>query len=145
MGLEAIELGVPVKVGSHTFEAEEIIRFAEKYDPQPFHVDEAAARASHFGALCASGWHTCSVWMRLTITNTRKNGGFSGISPGTKAIRWMKPVYVGDTLEFFNEVTSKREMKTRPGWALIEVFSHADNQNGVRVFEMESTVLVPIA
>lgn len=64
-------IGRTITLGSHTFEADEIKRFAQKYDPQPFHLDEAAAEKSVFGKLCASGWHTCAMWMRHNLMTPR--------------------------------------------------------------------------
>ncbi len=143
MRLEDIVVGDVANIGIHTFGAEEIVRFARKFDPQPFHVDEAAAAASHFGALCASGWHTCAIWMRLTVDYSRAHGTLAGISPGMKAIRWLKPVYAGDTLSYANRVKAKRKLASRPGWGIIDTVCTAVNQRGETVLEMEGAVLVP--
>ena len=69
---EDIAVGERIAVGSHTFRADEIKTFATNFDPQPFHLDESAAENSHFGALCASGWHTAVVWMRLMVDYRRR-------------------------------------------------------------------------
>ena len=143
MRLEDIVVGDVANIGIHTFGAEEIVRFARKFDPQPFHVDEAAAAASHFGALCASGWHTCAIWMRLTVDYSRAHGTLAGISPGMKAIRWLKPVYAGDTLSYANRVKAKRKLASRPGWGIIDTVCTAVNQRGETVLEMEGAVRVP--
>ena len=68
---DLLEEGMTLELGSHTFEPDEIIRFAEKFDPQPFHLSEEGAARSNFGRLCASGWHTCSIWMRLNVSHGR--------------------------------------------------------------------------
>src|ERR1700693_2322214 len=105
---EDMTVGQRVELGSHAFTAEEIKAFARTYDPQLFHVDEDAAARSHFGALCASGWHTAAIGMRLLI-DTRKSEdevrrlkgepvANYGVSPGVRDIRWTKPVYVGDVI-----------------------------------------------
>src|SRR3712207_4174250 len=99
---EDIPLGERRAVGSHLFTAEEIKRFARAYDPQPFHLDEEAAAASHFGRLCASGWHTLAVWMKLNVRKVQQSGEQVrvampiprvGVSPGFDELRWLKPVY----------------------------------------------------
>ncbi|ODN71571.1 MaoC family dehydratase [Methylobrevis pamukkalensis] len=143
MRLEDIEIGKIADIGSHLFSAEEIVRFARAFDPQPFHLDDRAAAATHFGALCASGWHTCAVWMRLTVDYSRTYGTLAGISPGMKAIRWLRPVHAGDTIRYFNEVRAKRRLRSRPGWGIIDTLARAENQHGETVLEMEGSVLVP--
>ena len=95
--LEDFHPGDVIETGSHTFGREEIIEFAERYDPQPFHVDEEAAKSSPFGGLIASGWHTVSVLMRLMV-DAYLGGTETFGSPGIDEIRWLKPVRPGDTL-----------------------------------------------
>src|ERR1043166_6088364 len=102
-----ISVGDCMPLGSHTFTAEDIKTFAAQYDPQTFHMDEAAAAKSHFGALCASGWHTIAVWMRLRVQYGQREDAERaargeviarlGPSPGFRDLKWMKPVYAGDT------------------------------------------------
>jgi acyl dehydratase len=137
------------ELGSYTFTPESIIRFAREFDPQPFHVDEAAARTSHFGGLVASGWHTAACWMRSLIAHrARMNAvlakeGLSkprfGPSPGFRNLRWLKPVRAGDTLAFASTVADRRASLSRPGWGL--VFSHntGHNQHGELVFSFEGS------
>lgn len=136
-------------LGSYTFTPAAIIRFARDYDPQPFHVDEAAARASHFGGLVASGWHTAACWMRsLMAHRTRMNTILAadglqkprlGPSPGFRNLRWLKPVRAGDTLAFATTLADKRASASRPGWGL--AFSHntGHNQHGELVFSFEGS------
>ena len=111
---EDIRIGDKSELGRHTFTAEEIKSFAERYDPQPFHLDEAAAARSHFGALCASGWHTVSVCMRLlrrSMACARSaeraraaSRSPTGPSPGFRDLKWLKPVYAGDTITYASEI-----------------------------------------
>src|SRR4029079_15096116 len=118
-----IAVGQRTELGRHTFTTYGIKSFARRFDPQPFHLDEAAAARSHFGALCASGWHTASVWMRLMVEHTnredqaiRARGELSaalGPSAGSRELKWLKPVYVGDTVTYFTEVLDKRPSNSR--------------------------------
>lgn len=141
---EDIEIGARRELGSYTFTADEIKRFAQQFDPQPFHMDEDAAKRSHFGGLVASGWHTASVFMKLQSKMINEMGADvrkSGPSPGYRDLRWIKPVFAGDTLTYATEVVRKRELATRPEWGI--VFSHitALNQRGELVYEFEGSVL----
>ena len=109
MGLsyEDLEVGTRYVVGSHTFKRDEVVHFAEQFDPQPFHISEAGGEASMFGGLVASGWHTCSVMMGMLVRNFLKDSTSMG-SPGVDEIRWLKPTRVGDTLTMTNAILSKR-------------------------------------
>lgn len=146
---EALEIGATDHLGEHTFTAEEIVRFGVAFDPQPFHVDEAAARASHFGRLAASGWHTAAMWMRLLVRLRQAAVAEAeaagrdiprfGPSPGFKNLRWLKPVYAGDTVRYATTVVDKRASASRPGWGLS--FSHNTgwNQHGEKVFAFDGS------
>jgi len=135
-----IHVGDRIDLGSHTFTAEEIKTFAAQYDPQAFHMDEAAAAQSHFGALCASGWHTVAAWMRLRVlygqredAERRARGEVIarlGPSPGFRELKWLKPVYVGDTIGYASEVAEKRVTLSRPGWGIIFARNTGTNQKG---------------
>jgi acyl dehydratase len=135
-----IAVGESLALGSHTFTAQEIKAFAAQYDPQPFHMDEAAAARSHFGALCASGWHTIAVWMRLRVLYGRREDAERlargeiiaklGPSPGFRDLKWVKPVYAGDTITFASEVIEMRFSKSRPGWGLVFSRNTGTNQKG---------------
>jgi acyl dehydratase len=141
---EDIQLGDRRELGSYTFTAEEIKRFARKFDPQPFHLDEEAAKQSHFGGLAASGWHTASVFMKLQSRMINEIGADvrkSGPSPGYRNLRWLKPVLAGDTLTYTTEVVRKRELATRPEWGIVFSQITAVNQRGERVYEFEGSVL----
>jgi acyl dehydratase len=147
-----IEVGDRMTIGSHTFTAQEIKAFAAQYDPQPFHMDEAAAARSHFGALCASGWHTAAMWMRLRILYGRvedaeraargEPSAALGPSPGFRELKWLKPVYAGDTISYAFEVIEKRASQSRPGWGLIHVRNTGTNQKGEPVLSFISTAFV---
>jgi acyl dehydratase len=149
---EDIRVGDIVPVGRHTFTADEIKAFATRFDPQLFHMDEAAAERSHFGALCASGWHTAVVWMRLMVDHRRamteaaraRGEPVAGIGPalGFRALKWLKPVYVGDTIEYQSEVIETRISNSRPGSGLMTIRSTGVNQNGKPVISFESITFV---
>ena len=150
--IEDIQVGDSYAVGRHTFNADEIKAFARRFDPQLFHLDEAVAERSHFGALCASGWHTAVVWMRLMVDYRRtlaevaraRGEPIAGHGPalGFRDLKWLKPVYVGDTIEYKSEVTATRPSGSRPGSGLITVVSTGANQHGEPVISFVSTVFV---
>jgi len=136
---EDIAIGDVTEFGSHTFTAEAIKRFAGAYDPQPFHLDEAAADAGLFGALTASGWHTTAVMMKLIATAGAVGGADAarlGPSPGFDNLRWLKPVFAGDTLTYRATVTGKRQSRSRPGWAVVSSRFEAHNEAGELVLEV---------
>jgi acyl dehydratase len=148
---EDVLVGEKSRLGSHLFTREEIIAFASQWDPQPFHVDEAAGRASIFGALCASGWHTGAVAMRL-IVETRKAFEDArrargeptpplGVSPGMRDMRWPIPTKAGDELTYFSQVLDKRETK-RPEWGLAHLRTTGVNQREELAMSFESWVFV---
>jgi acyl dehydratase len=149
---EDIRVGDSYAVGRHTFTADNIKAFATRFDPQLFHVDEQAGARSHFGALCASGWHTAVVWMRLMVDHRRstieaaraRGESVAGIGPalGFRELKWLKPVYVGDTIDYASEVTETRASDSRPGFGLMTIRSTGINQNGEAVISFFSTTFV---
>jgi acyl dehydratase len=146
---EDLVIDEPIEFGSHTFGAEEVKAFARKFDPQSFHLDEEAAKASHFGGLCASGWHTMAVWMRMMIDTRQRVAAEMtargepvpalGPSPGFRDLRWHKPVYAGDTISYSSTVIDKRPSNSRPQWGVISVRTTGINQNGEPVISVVST------
>jgi acyl dehydratase len=111
---EDIEVGSTARFGRYDVTREEVIAFAQKYDPQPFHLSDEAAAKTHFGRLSASGWHTCAMMMAMLVENL-KNAKQAGLgSPGQDELRWLKPVYPGDTLRLEVEVLDKRASTSRP-------------------------------
>jgi acyl dehydratase len=144
-----LRVGDVLMTGSHTFNAEEIKSFARRFDPQLFHMDEAAAAKSHFGALCASGWHTAAVWMRLMIDQQRETlDGMTasgetiprrGPALGLRDLKWLRPVYVGDTITYKSEVTELRVSNGRPGFGLLTVLTTGVNQDNATVISFYST------
>lgn len=148
---EFFEIGVTTPLGSHTFDAEGIKTFARKYDPQPFHTDEEAAKRSVFGGLCASGWQTAATWMKLNIATPpgriwTGNGPAPvfGPSPGITDLKWLKPVYAGETVSYSRTALSHRPMTSRPGWRVLAVRAEGIDSTGAKVIEFESAVLVKV-
>lgn len=150
--LEDIRVGDVYEIGRHRFGAEEIKSFAQRFDPQYFHLDEEAAKTSHFGALCASGWHTALAWMRLMVAYRRRETEtahargepVAGIGPalGFRELKWLKPVYVDDTIDYRSEVIETRASGSRPGLGLMTIRSTGVNQKGETVISFLSTTFV---
>jgi acyl dehydratase len=124
---------------------EEVIEFASKYDPQPFHLDDDAAAKTHFGRLSASGWHTGAMVMRMMVEgwSTQEPTASLG-SPGVDELRWKKPVYPGDTLRVESELISKRRMNSRREMGLTKTRQTVYNQNDEIVMTMVSNGLVKV-
>ena len=150
--LEEIKIGSEEVLGSHQFTRDSILAFAKRFDPQPFHISDEAARLSHFGALCASGWHTAAAWMKCYVAfndrhrRERMARGESvpaiGPSPGFENLRWPKPVYPSDVIVYRCRMTDRRPLKSRPGWGLLASLNSGVNQNGESVLSFEGRVLV---
>ena len=148
---EDIDIGHTVELGSHLFNAEAIKEFARKFDPQPFHVDEAAAAASMFRGLSASGWHTCGIWMKLMVDHRSREAADLaargvrlaklGPSPGVKQMKWPNPVRAGDTITYRSTLTGKVDLKSRPDWGLWLSLNEATNQRGELVLSFTGQVL----
>lgn len=143
-----LSVGETQELGSHTFTAEEIVAFATKYDPQPFHLSEEAARGSVFGRLCASGWHTAAMWMRHNV-QTRNPKVWTGEgpapqvgpSPGFENLRWLKPAYAGETIRFTRTTLGHRAMTSRTGWRIVSGRGEAFDSTGDRILNVDTAVL----
>jgi acyl dehydratase len=150
---EDIKIGQRREVGSFTFTAEDIKRFAAQFDPQRFHLDEEEGRKSLFGGLAASGWHVASVCMKLMVADGKRQAKEAhargekvatwGPSPGFRELRWIKPVLAGDTVSFSSEVETLRTSDTRPEWGIVQVRNTGTNQRGEVVFSFLATAFVP--
>ena len=143
-----------MELGSYLFKKDEVIRFAEKFDPQAFHLSEEGAAQSHFGRLCASGWHTASVWMKLNVEQGMEGWcravGYEGEtpiigpSPGVRNLKWLHPVFVGDTISYRCEILDKRIHPRRKGWAILSINNSGSNQDGVQVLSMDGAVMLKL-
>ena len=139
---EDMELGKEETFGAYLVTKEEVIDFASKYDPQPFHLDEKMAKQSVFGDLCASGWHTCAMTMRVLVDHMMDQG-FAGMgSPGIDEIKWKLPVFPGDTLSVRGELVDKRDSKSRPNIGLVKSRYRVFNQNNQMVMQLVSNAMV---
>ena len=117
------------EMGPAVVEEAEILDFARRYDPQPFHTDPSIGAASPYGGLIASGWHVCAVMMRMLVDGVISRNASLG-SPGMDRIRWVKPVRPGDALRCQVEVTGSRRSKSRPDRGIISMDMTMLNQNG---------------
>ncbi|HXG02878.1 MAG TPA: MaoC family dehydratase [Candidatus Binatia bacterium] len=133
--LEDFKPGDAFEFGRHTFTREEIVAFARQYDPQPFHVDEEAARRSIYGGLIASGWQTVGVTFRLAVEGLIGRVASLG-SPGVDEIRWLRPVRPGDTITARAEVLEVRPSASKPDRGVIRIRYEALNQRGETVLTM---------
>ncbi len=141
---EDIEVGVTQKFGNYQVTREEVIEYASKYDPQPFHLDDDAAAATHFGRLSASGWHTASMTMRMMVDNLKAHKQASLGSPGLQNLQWKTPVYPGDILRCESETLTKRRSEKRPEMGIMTANVRTYNQDDVMVMSMETTGLIAV-
>ena len=139
---EDIAVGATQAFGNYAVTRDEVMDFARRYDPQPFHLSDEAAAATHFGRLSASGWHTCAMTMAMLV-ETLKSHRQAGLgSPGIDELRWLKPVYPGDTIRCESEVLEKRRSASRPEMGIFKSRLTVFNQDDVAVMTMVSNGLI---
>lgn len=138
---ESVTPGAVLELGSRTVSEEEILAFAREFDPQPFHIDPDAAAQSIFGGIIASGWHTCSLTMRLMVDGFLSRAASLG-SPGVEQIRWLRPVRPGDTISARIVVLEARASQSKPDRGSVRMRTEVTNQHDDLVMSMESTGLV---
>ena len=138
---EDFKVGERSEMGRHTFSEDEILAFGRQFDPQPFHTDPEAARATPFGGLIASGWHTCAVGMRLMVDQYIGRTASLG-SPGIEDIRWLKPVLAGDTINAQVRVVDKKPSRSRPEMGSVFNQYEVHNQHGALVMTMKGVGLI---
>ena len=136
------DIGATFTAGPVEMTAEEIKAFASRFDPQPFHTDEAAAEHSFFKGLAASGWHTAAGSMRMLGQALPVADGLIGA--GLEELRWPQPTRPGDMLRIACEVLERREMKSRPGLGLVKIRCTTLNQKDEPVQVSVTTILAPL-
>jgi acyl dehydratase len=141
---EDLEIGTTASFGRYEVTREEVLEFARKYDPQPFHLDDEAAAATHFGRISASGWHTCAMTMAMLVANLteRKQAGLG--SPGQDELRWHKPVYPGDVLRVETELLEKTRSRSRPEMGSMKSKIRVYNQDDQLVMSMTGIGLIAV-
>jgi acyl dehydratase len=132
---EDFPVGHTLELVGPTVTADAIRAFAGQFDPQPFHLDDAAAKQMHFGALCASGWHTAAMCMRMMCDAYLLDSASLG-SPGIDELRWVKPVFAGDTLKLKMSVLEAKPSRSRPNMGSIKSLFEVFNQKGELVMHM---------
>jgi len=136
------QIGQSFASGTLRVDKEQIKRFASEFDPQPFHVDEVAARSTIFGGLAASGWHTTALTMRLLVSSELKIAG-GLVGAGLDELRWPRPVRPGDELHLESEVIAVRPSSSRPGQGIIKMRTTTFNQKDEPVQIMIANLVVP--
>jgi acyl dehydratase len=134
-------VGESFEFGDHLVTEDEIIEFARRYDPQPFHLDARAGAMSHFGGLVASGWMTCAVLMRLMCEHFIAPASSMG-SPGVDSVRWIKPVRPGDRLRARVEVRELRVSQSKPDRGVLTLPQELLNQRGEVVLSLQGRAMV---
>lgn len=139
---EDLEIGARTEFGSYAVTREEVLEFARKYDPQPFHLSDEEAAKTHFGRIAASGWHSCAMTMaviaRYVVGHEQAGLG----SPGIDELRWLKPVYPGDTIHVSGTIVDKTPSRSRPDIGSFRTETVVTNQDGVPVMRFTSIVLI---
>jgi acyl dehydratase len=139
---EDLEVGAETDFGSYDVTREEVLEFARKYDPQPFHLSDEAAAKTHFGRLSASGWHTAAMTMAVIARRVVEQEQAGLGSPGIDELRWLKPVYPGDTLHVRGKIIDKTPSRSRPEMGSFRTETTVTNQDGVPVMRFQSIVLI---
>jgi len=137
-----LEVGQQTYFGSYEVTREEVLEFARKYDPQPFHLSDEAAATTHFGRLAASGWHTCAMTMALIARHVVATEQAGLGSPGVDNLRWLKPVFPGDTLHVNSTIAEVRPSRSKPEIGSFRSDTIVTNQDGVPVLTFTSIVLM---
>ncbi|MDT9598444.1 MaoC family dehydratase [Sphingosinicella rhizophila] len=139
---EDIEVGQTADYGTYEVTREEVVEFARKYDPQPFHLSDEAAAKTYFGRLSASGWHTCAMTMAV-IARYMVDQQQAGLgSPGIDELRWLKPVYPGDTLHVAGKIVETKPSRSKPDIGSVRTETEVTNQHGESVMRYVSIVLM---
>ena len=139
---EDLEVGAETYFGSYEVTREEVLDFARKYDVQPFHLSDEEAAKTHFGRLAASGWHTAAMTMGVISRHVVEDQQAGLGSPGIDELRWMKPVYPGDTLHVHGKIIETRPSRSKPEMGSFKTHTTVTNQDGAAVMSFTSIVLI---
>ncbi|MDQ2879365.1 MAG: MaoC family dehydratase [Pseudomonadota bacterium] len=139
---EDLVVGEKANFGQYQVARDEVTAFAGQYDPQPFHLSDEAAAATHFGRLSASGWHTCAMVMSMIVENFKTNEQAGLGAAGIDELRWLKPVYPGDTLRCETEILEKTPSRSRPEMGSFRSRMTVFNQHDVPVMTFTSIGLI---
>jgi acyl dehydratase len=137
-----IEVGMKRSFGRYEVTRDEVLEFARKYDPQPFHLSDEAAAQTHFKRLAASGWHTCSMTMAMTVAEMEVRPQASLGAAGIDELRWLRPVYPGDVLRVETEVLEMTPSRSRPEMGSLKNQTTTFNQNDEPVLRFTGLVLM---
>jgi acyl dehydratase len=139
---EDMEPGAETVFGHYDVTRDEVLEFARKYDPQPFHLSDEEAAKTHFGRLAASGWHTCAMTMAVIARYVVKDRQAGLGSPGVDELRWLTPVYPGDRLTVRGSVIEKIPSRSKPHIGVIRTLTTVSNQDGIDVMRFTSIVMI---
>ena len=139
---EDVEVGAERVFGHYDVTREEVLEFARKYDPQPFHLSDEAAARTHFGRLAASGWHTCAMTMRVVVDAITADRQAGLGSPGVDELRWLKPVFPGDRITVHGKVVDKTPSRSKPEIGSVRTEMTVTNQDDAPVMRFTSIVLM---
>jgi acyl dehydratase len=137
-----LDVGQETLFGHYDVTREEVIEFAQKYDPQPFHLSDEAAAQTHFGRVAASGWHTCAMTMAVIARHVVATDQAGLGSPGVDELRWLKPVYPGDRLTVTGRIVEKTPSRSKPQIGVIRTETSVRNQDDVPVMRFTSIVMM---
>ncbi len=141
---EDLIVGSRSSYGRYAVTRDEVLAFASKYDPQPFHLSDEAAAQTHFGRISASGWHSGAMMMAMMVEHMKDDPVASLGSPGLDELRWIKPVYPGDTLRVESELIDKRRSKSRPDMGITKTRTMMFNQHDKQVLSVIANGLVRV-
>jgi len=139
---EDLEVGAETYFGSYDVTRDEILEFARKYDPQPFHLSDEEAAKTHFGRIAASGWHTCAMTMAVIARHVVDDEQAGLGSPGIDELRWRRPVYPGDTLHVRGTIVDRTPSRSKPHMGSFRTEMIVTNQNDQAVMTFTSIVLI---
>ena len=139
---EDLEVGAETDFGTYEVTREEVLDFARKYDPQPFHLSDEDAAKTHFGRIAASGWHTAAMTMAVIARHVVAHEQAGLGSPGIDELRWKKPVYPGDTLHVRGQILEKTPSRSKPEIGSFRTQTMVTNQTGETVMTFISIVLI---